>query len=296
MPPIKTKLTRIFKSRHEPVLSPAPTSTPTLAATNHLWRDAFDALESGQKADLLKVESGTSSEIVQNVADITKQRYMEQQVKAWKVSRGKGKPDVKLRDVTTRVLTSILRYKGLIDIGVTFDPTGHASTVWSALSIGLQATKNHFERLDAVLEASNFIADAMARYATIEKDFFNDRSFEDTEFLGKTLVSMYTSMLKLAAGVLHQAQSNVVGNVLASITALTEQPLQELMKDLERKESDVRKWMELLENQYRKEESRRINEKAIAILETLEENTRILASLEMKVLSRLLLDEIVGGD
>lgn len=261
-----------------------------------LWQDAFDALEPDQQADLLKVERGQSSEILENVAEIAKQRYADQQVKAWKVSRGKGKPDIKLRDVTTKLLTSILRYKGLIDIGVTFDPTGHASTVWSALSIGLQVTKNHFERLDAVLEASKFIADAMARYAAIEKNYFRDRNFEHTEFLGKTLVSMFTSMLKLAAGVVHQAQSNVVGSVLASINALTQKPLQELVNELEKKEYDVRKWMEFLEHQYRKEESGRINEKAIAILETLEENTRILASLEVKVLSRPLLDEIVCRD
>lgn len=293
MPPLRTKLTHILKPRPKHTLPPTPESvaSPIFATASDLWQEAFDALEPVEQADLLKVDrTGRNPGIVDSVAELAKQRYADQRVKAWKLSRGKGKSDVKLRDATTKLLASVLRYKGLVDIGVTFDPTGHASTVWSALSIGLQVSKNYMERLDAVLVASNTIADAMARYAAIEKHYFRNCSLGDTEFLGKTLVSMYTSMLKFAIGVIHQAKSNVVESILASISALTEQPLMELTRDLERKESDVRKWMELLEHQYRKEESRIINEKAISILETLEANTKILVSVEAKVLSKLLLD------
>ena len=268
-----------------------------LQAASDLWQQAFDALEPTQQVALLNVDrKGRCPGIIDSVAELAEQRYADQQAKAWKVSRGKGKPDIKLRDVTAKLLASVLRYKGLVDIGVTFDPTGHASTIWSALSIGLQVSKNHMERLDTVLVASNFIADAMARYAAIEKHYFRDLSLGDTEFLGKTLVSMYTSMLKFASGVLHQARSNVVGSILTSISALTEQPFVELTKDLERKESDVRKWMELLEHQYRKEESRILNEKAFAILEAIEENTKILVSVEAKILSKLWLDDGFCGN
>ena len=188
---------------------------------------------------MLKLEkSERGHDVFQEVAQLAKERYAERQKKVWKLPLGKTKDGINLRDATAKILTSILRFKSIVDVWVAFDPTGHASTVWAVLSLGLKITKTHMDRLDAVLEASSILADQLAQYASIEKHY-RDRVFDDSVYLQKTLVFAYTSILEYASEVARQTQLKLPGSVLASINALSEDPLQELLKTLQSKESDV---------------------------------------------------------
>ena len=72
--------------------------------------------------------------------------------------------------------------------------------------------------------------------------------------------------------------------MLASINALSEDPSRELLKKLQSKESDVTRWTQLIEHQYRKEESREIDDKVNVVMAETEDTTRILANVEAKVL------------
>lgn len=95
-----------------------------------LWQAAFDQLDDRKKATLLELKEGVDnnpssrSSLVEKVIKQTEDKYSEYKKRGWKIKR-KGKEDVNVRDKAKAILSSALRFKGLIDSVVGFDPTGH---------------------------------------------------------------------------------------------------------------------------------------------------------------------------
>ena len=242
---------------------PVPTSK-----RRDLWEEAFKKLDDDKKQSLSTIKKTSGVDAVQEVADLTEKKYAEYQKGGWKVPHSKGK-SVNIRDQAKNVLTSILRFKKLIDTGVAFDPTGHASSAWAILSLGLQMTQNNIDRLQSVFDTSEVLTDTLARYAFIEAHY-RDREFDDSIQLERTVIDVYVAILEYCAEIVHQSQLKVPGRALQSLSALSEQPLSELKKKLDAKEASAKTWTNLIEHHYRKEEFNDISRAVDAILANVE--------------------------
>ena len=283
------------KHNHEPSLSsqssasgeyrdnnPGTTIVESGTRDRKLWQAAFAALNGVQRDLLSSIDQGPN--LVQSVADETSKRYHESQEAGWKMSRANGKSEINLRAAAEKTLSSVLRFQNLVDAGVAFDPTGHAASAWTIISLGLRITQNHMGRLRKLFEASEVLIDTLNRCAAIETSF-RDKDLPDSHHLEDTIVEVYVAVLEFSAAIISQNKMNIVRRVLISINSLAEQPLQEFTTKLNSKSEDLRKWTEVVEHQYRKLEMKDLDEKVVSMLDGIEELTQQLSSIKSTVLS-----------
>lgn len=279
---------------HRPAASSEPEvaeePVPVIALRNrNLWEEAFANLQDAQRDLLSRIEKPQGPNIVEQVAKQTEKRYREHEERGWKISRREGKSDVNLRATFRKGLSSILRFKGLISAGVAFDPTGHASSAWAVVSLGLQMVQNDSDMLKSVFEACETLAAALTRYAAIEASY-RDRTLRDSDHLEDTIVSVYVAILEFSAEIVRENSLNIGQRILKSITALAEQPLQEFIKTLKAKEEILQRWTDVIEHQYRKQEMVEIDEKVNSTLAGIEQQLSNIVSKILTVEEQSILD------
>ena len=247
--------------------------------SRNLWQEAFAKLDDGQRDLLSNIKESRESSVVQSVADETEKRYRESRKKGGKMSQDKDKNDINLRAAAEKILSSVLRSKKLIDAGVAFDPTGHAASAWTIISLGLQIVQNDIDRVQAVLEASGLLTDTLARCAAIEA-CYRDRDLPGSDHLEDTIVEVYVSILEFSAEMVKQNRMKIFRRVLTSINSLAGEPLQDFKKKLTAKEEDLRKWNQIIENQYHKQEMEQIYQTTTSIFDKIDQMTQQLLSNE----------------
>lgn len=134
---LKDKFKKKFGKQHSdddnkgaPPVS-APISNPDPVAKPDLWQRAFDALDP-QKQKLIKSISIAKSDrpidrlnTLNDVVETVKTQYEIDQAKS------------RIRAPAQKIITSVLGFQDLIQAAVGFDPTGHATSVWAIVSLGL---------------------------------------------------------------------------------------------------------------------------------------------------------------
>ena len=225
----------------------------------NLWQEAFAKLDDVQRDLLSNIEESQGPDVVQSVADETVKQYHQSHQGGGKMSRDKDKTNVNLRAAAEKVLLSVLRSKRLIDAGVAFDPTGHASSAWTIISLGLQIIQKDIDRLQALFEASGILTDTLARCAAIEA-CYKDRNLPDSDHLEDTLVEVYVSILEFSAEMATQGKMNIGRRVLKAINSMDSGPLQDLKKKLRAKEEDLQKWNQIIEHQHNSQETEQMKQ------------------------------------
>ena len=140
-----SQLKQTEQSVDDSSMNPAskPISKPDPPAKPDLWQRAFDALDF-EKQQLIKSISIAKSDkiidpndldvkigvvdrlnILNDVVDTVKTQYEIDQAKS------------KIREPAQKIITSVLGFQDLIKAAVGFDPTGHATSAWAIVSLGL---------------------------------------------------------------------------------------------------------------------------------------------------------------
>lgn len=115
------------------------------------WQIAYNKLDESERRHLSSVQFATQSsdskdneargpvrteEILNQIVQTTRQQYEEYQ-KGGLVIKQSGTEDINIREVSQRILSCTLSFKNVITSIVAFDPTGHASSAWAVVSLGL---------------------------------------------------------------------------------------------------------------------------------------------------------------
>ena len=264
--------------------SPDDGPPATVRVNRNLWEEAFAKLDDVQRDLLSKIEQPRGPEIIVTLAKQTEEKYIEHQQRGWKISRGQGKPGINLRAVFQKSLSSVLKFKGLIDAGVAFDPTGHASSAWAIVSLGLQMVQNNVDMLKSVFETCGALAETLTRYAAIEAGY-RDRTVPDSTHLEDSIVGVYVAILELSAEIVHENRSNLGQRILKSITSLSEQPLQDFIKSLNSKEEMSKKWTDIIQHQYRRREMEEIDQKVDSTIAGIERLAQQLSDVASRTLT-----------
>lgn len=111
------------------------------AKRRNLWQEAYDALDEKQRQYINPAkEREQSSDNDENADTSPVCKTLDgvvQTVKAQYEIRMSKRRDSQLRDAANKVLTASLSCKEIISAIVAFDPTSHASSVWTVVSLGL---------------------------------------------------------------------------------------------------------------------------------------------------------------
>ncbi len=125
--------------------------------------------------------------------------------------------------------------------------------------------QNDQDGLNAVFEASEFLANLLARYANIEANY-RKRPCTDSDQLERSIVDVYVAVLLYSAAVKAAHRRSTLGmgishnsirsfayflleRVKESFLSLTEQPLQTLKDEIHTADNEVNQWKDLIKNE-----------------------------------------------
>ncbi|KAI9926525.1 hypothetical protein MW887_004293 [Aspergillus wentii] len=209
---------------------------------DNLWKIAGARLDEKSQEYL---DIGGNSDLnatIQALVDETRAACEEYEKGGFQIQiHGKN---INVRDSVQSILISALQVQDIIKAGAAFDPTGHASTAWSVISIGLTVVKNSKDRQDAVMQASDFLAGVLVYYAIVDAKY-RDQGVETDQGLEDALIEVYTAVLRYAAAVKRAHRESTAAHVWQSIKALVEDPLERLKAAVEERGKTVEIWRHL---------------------------------------------------
>ncbi|KAJ6153876.1 hypothetical protein N7485_012245 [Penicillium canescens] len=229
---------------------------PTLedAPAKDLWQAAFDKLDQKEQ-HILQPNNGRAStngqkdelrtkDVIDKVIESTKQEYKEYQERGGiKIKRSVGEA-IDLRQLSWKIINAALSFKEIIGVGAACDPTGHAASAWTIVSLGLTMAKNHSDRRDALFDSSEYLADVLARCAYIQQNFYGEQS-EERGIVGQATIRVYKAILQYAAKVLACQNLGLIEEMLDNVTAITNQQLTQLQSSIEKEKQELYQLVQL---------------------------------------------------
>ena len=126
--------------------------TSTSATKPDLWQRAFDVLEPKEQQliqSILIPESNSidSSNVIINPGVMDRLMALNGVVEAVKTHYKIDQQKSKIKEPTQKIIKAVLGFQDLIQAAVAFDPTGHATSVWAIVSLGLTVCLHVFKYL-----------------------------------------------------------------------------------------------------------------------------------------------------
>ncbi|KNG88866.1 hypothetical protein ANOM_003719 [Aspergillus nomiae NRRL 13137] len=262
--------------------TPTPSNVKPKIATvenpvkRDLWKEAFTGLPDDRKRYLMVKEGCSTVDVINDVIKTTEQKYKEWKEGGLKIRRRNGN-DFDVRDSAEKILHCAFQARDLISKAVSLDPTGHASAAWSIVSVGLTMIHNDIQRRDAVFAASEYLADTLAYYTSIDTHH-RDQNIDSDQNLDNALLGVYSAILDYSAEVNKVQEQNAVVRVGMSINAIADQPLEQLKAHVKEKGQSVDNWAYL-------SDSRHNRKKAEDTLANIDQCIAINKHIESKVLT-----------
>ncbi|KAB8256694.1 hypothetical protein BDV32DRAFT_153089 [Aspergillus pseudonomiae] len=262
--------------------TPTPSNVKPKVATvgnpvkRDLWKEAFTSFPDDRKRYLMVKEGCSTVDVINDVIKTTEQKYKEWKEGGLKIRRRDGN-DFNVRDSAEKILRCAFQARDLILKAVSLDPTGHASAAWSIVSLGLTITQNDIQRRDAVFAASEYLADTLAYYTSIDTHH-RDQNIDSDQNLDNALLGVYSAILDYSAEVNKVQKQNAVVRVGMSINAIADQPLEQLKASVKEKGQSADNWAYL-------SDSRHNRKKAEDTLAKIDQCIAINKHIESKVLT-----------
>ncbi|KAF9883980.1 hypothetical protein FE257_002421 [Aspergillus nanangensis] len=218
-----------------------------------LWQSAYDRLGPKEQrvlsattmptqAETMSNEKSPTAAIIDQVIQTTEEQYEKYQSKTLKIRRAGGE-DIDLRNFSHKMINAALSFKHVVDAVVSLDPTGHAASAWTVVSLGLTIGKNRIDLRDALFDSSEYLADVLARHVYIEKNFYHSGG-QKVE-IGQALVKVYAAILRYTAEVLESQNSGIGKWMLESVTEIGDQHLTGLKACVEEEKLNLHQWVQL---------------------------------------------------
>ncbi|OJJ72571.1 hypothetical protein ASPBRDRAFT_54389 [Aspergillus brasiliensis CBS 101740] len=233
-------------------INPEAASIPpghAVASPKDLWQVAFDSLDPRQKHWLSKEEQ-SPIKVIQEVISETENKYTEYKRKELSIRRRDG-GEIKVREIAQNILASALSAQQTINAIVSFDPSGHASSAWAIVSLGLTMVQRHIARRDAILEACEYLAKQLAYLACLDTHRRYTNAAEDKQ-LDNALVEVYSTILEYTAEVRKTHSESGFARIGSTLIPLTEQPLQKLQTAVEARILMAERWATVTDHTYLK--------------------------------------------
>ncbi|KAK4927055.1 hypothetical protein LTR66_016315, partial [Elasticomyces elasticus] len=254
-----------------------PISKPDPPAKPDLWQRAFDALEPEKQQLIKSISIAKSDKTIDpsdvdiNIGVVDRLNILNEVVDTVKTQYEIDQAKSRIREPAQKIITSVLGFQDLIQAAVGFDPTGHATSVWAIVSLGLNTTQNYRSQRVAWLESSSFLADVLTRYSLIEGQY--QGSPEIDQSIEAALVRVYVAVLTFAAQVQSLYDRNRAVFLWKSIFG---ESLSDFRESITEAESDLSQWLKIVDRREQQERGKQLLEMADTMLASID---RVMDSL-----------------
>ncbi|KAJ5995824.1 hypothetical protein N7481_002801 [Penicillium waksmanii] len=173
---------------------------------DRLWDMAFSSLDDDTKALLDPGDTINPEDAIERVKKDIEEKYEEYKKGGLQIRKRNGS-SFNFRDATSRILSAVLKAKPIFSSVASLDPTGHASSAWTIISLGLTMVENDIDRRDAIFEACEFLADKLAYYSIIDDYCWRHRG-QTHERIRQSLIGIYTAIFCYTAEVKKRSNEN----------------------------------------------------------------------------------------
>ncbi|KAJ5697656.1 hypothetical protein N7488_011340 [Penicillium malachiteum] len=254
-----------------------------------LWQRAFDKLEP-QKQQLIQsilipesTDSIDSSDANIDPSVVNRLKALNGVIETVKTQYQIDQQKSKIKEPTQKIIKSVLSFQDLIQAAMAFDPTGHATSVWAIVSLGLTMTQNYRSQKEAWLDSSTILADILTRYSFMEGEYQKDPNTD--QHVETALVKVYVAVLTFAAQVqsLHNRSRTVLvwksipGNILS-----------DLQNSIDEAESHLGQWLTIADRREQRGRGEQLLQKAKDILTNID---KVMDSLN-KLNDKMVLTEL----
>ncbi|PIG87074.1 hypothetical protein AARAC_004286, partial [Aspergillus arachidicola] len=249
-------------------LNPPESDPPTKP---DLWQRAFDDLEP-EKQQLIKSipmpkynKTIECNDVKLNPDTVARLKALSGVVETVKTQYEIDQEKSRIKEPAQKIVKAVLSFQDFIQAAVTFDPTGHATSVWAVVSVGLtrrlKLTQNYRSQKMAWLESCAFLTDILIRYSFVEDEYQKDSNTD--EHVETALVQVYVAVLTFAA--LVQSLSNR-GRAVWIWKSMSGDSLSELQKSIDGAESHLDRWLQIIDRREHRERENRLLETADKML------------------------------
>ncbi|KAF8541975.1 hypothetical protein BDD12DRAFT_775371, partial [Trichophaea hybrida] len=227
--PITATTTPICIVQSEAGNEEQPACTWSKTDQQSLWIQAFNQLSSADRETLEQfVPNSNATSALEGIRTQMGQAMASKRDRAWKIKwRGE---DIVLRDISMKIVHCVDKFKQIGDIAVGHDP-GHAALPWAAFRLVLQVCLDQGNAADAILIGLEKSSNLIDRCAIYESVYLKEDIVASTA-LEKTILQLYTAILKFLADALELSKRNVVG-------LYTVERISALLGDIERCENTL---------------------------------------------------------
>ncbi|KAL4887975.1 hypothetical protein BDV59DRAFT_150820 [Aspergillus ambiguus] len=251
------------ESMDNPSISPArvPPTKPDL------WQRAFDELKQEQQQLIKSIPMPKSNNTIQcnganmNPDTVSRLKALSGVVETVKIQYEIDQEKSKIKEPAQKIVKAVLDFQGFIQAAMSFDPTGHATSAWAVVSLGLNITQNYRSQKVAWLESCAFLTDILTRYSFVEDEYQKDPKTD--EHVEAALVRVYVAVLTFAAQVQSRFGRSRAGLIWKSIPG---DSLSELSESIDKAESDLERWLQIVDRREQRERGNQLLEKADEIL------------------------------
>ena len=163
-------------------------------SSKDLWASALEDLTESDRQQLNFYNGKDKLTILSELQVLTESAKEQCVKKRWRFSRpGRNGETVVLRDIFTKMVVWIERFKQVGDTVVQYDP-GHAALPWAGVRFILQVAISDIAKFDFVVEGAESIARMMGRYAVFEEIYLRRTSKASVE-LENALIRLYSTIL-----------------------------------------------------------------------------------------------------
>ncbi|KAL4747489.1 hypothetical protein BDW72DRAFT_196701 [Aspergillus terricola var. indicus] len=184
----------------------------------------------------------------------------------------------KIKEPAQNIVRAVLNFQDFIQKAVAIDPTGHATSVWAIVSLGLIMTQNYRNQKAAWLESCAFLTDILTRYSFVEDEYRKDPTTD--EHVEAALVQVYVTVLMFAA----QVQSLYDrGRVIWMWKSIPGDSLSTLQRSIDEAELHLQKWLQIVDRREQRARGNRLLEVADHVLGSVNELHDKIDLAELKV-------------
>ena len=159
-----------------------------------LWASALEHLTEIDRQQLNFCNGQNKLTILSDLQVLTESAKEQCIKKRWRFSRpGRNGETIVLRDIFTKMVVWIERFKQVGDTVVQYDP-GHAALPWAGVRFIVQVAISDIVKFDFVVEGAESIARMLGRYAIFEEIYLRRTSKASME-LENALVRLYSTIL-----------------------------------------------------------------------------------------------------
>ena len=173
-----------------PVANKPNEAVPTVVKQNKaLWDEAFARLDQKKKDQLSTITEPQRPEVMDEIEEQIKTLYRDHHAQESRINRVESKSDIMIA-AAKKILSSVLWFKSLVDSIVACDPSGHASTAWAIISLGLKMVENDTKRLESLVEACGTLIESHTLCAAIELAY-RDRDLCQSYELEEAIIGVH---------------------------------------------------------------------------------------------------------